>query len=375
MCSASLNDYSAESSDLITKFEEIRILVESEFDVEEGFVDHGVPTFYVKLREDSKEAFLRLTRRMNPPGLIPVLRRKDEKVVLQTIPKPPTRPSRSVINVYLFLATLGTVLISGYVQSIFFYSELGIANLSLNIVGALTFAGAIIAILGSHEMGHKLIADKHEVEATYPYFIPGPPPLGTFGAVIQQKSLPPNRDALFDIGIAGPLMSFFVSIAITIIGIIFSSYTWIPEGSPTLPIPILFWLIGLMFRPLGVLPPVPTVPGKYLPGVSLHPVAFAGWVGLLVTMLNLVPTGMFDGGHVARSLVGRKAHQILSYLGIILLLIIWYPMAIIAFFLSTYRHPGPLDDVSKVTTSRKLAALSLIAIFVLCVPYPPIFPL
>jgi len=375
MCSASSNDYFAEPSDLITKFEQVRIMVESEFDVEEGFVEYGVPTFYVRLREDSKEAFLRLTRRMNPLDLIPVLRRREERVVLQAIPKPPTRPSRSTVNVYLFLATLGTVLISGYFQSTSFYSELGVVNLSVNIVGALTFAGAIIAILGSHEMGHKLTADKHEVEATYPYFIPGPPPLGTFGAVIQQKSLPPNRDALFDIGIAGPLMSFFVSIVISIIGIIFSSYTWIPEGSPTLPVPILFWLIGLMFRPLGAVPPVPTEPGKYLPGVSLHPVAFAGWVGMLVTMLNLVPTGMFDGGHVARSLVGRKAHQILSYLGIILLLLIWYPMAIVALFFSMYRHPGPLDDVSKVTTRKKLVALSLIAIFILCIPYPPIFPL
>jgi len=96
---------------------------------------------------------------------------------------------------------------------------------------------------------------------------------------------------------------------------------------------------------------------------------------MIVTMLNLVPTGMFDGGHVARSMVGRRAHQILSYLGIILLLIIWYPMAIVALFFSMYRHPGPLDDVSKITTRRKLSALVLIGIFVLCAPYPPIFSL
>ena len=359
---------------MIAQFEQLRVMVESEFDVEEGFVEPGVPTFYVRLREDSKEAFLRLAKRMDPLGLVPVLRRREEKVVLQAITKPPTRPSRKVINVALFLATLGTVLIAGYIQSMVFYSELGVIDQSLNVVGALTFAGAIIATLGSHEMGHKLLADKHEVEATYPYFIPGPPPLGTFGAVIQQKSLPPNRDSLFDIGIAGPLMSFLLSIVMTSIGIIFSSYTWIPEGSPTLPVPILFWLIGFIFQPLGAVPLVPTEPGKYLLGVSLHPVAFAGWIGMLVTMLNLVPTGMFDGGHVARSLVGSRAHRILSYLGIALLFVIWYPMAFIALFFSMYRHPGPLDDVSKLTSRRKLAALGLMAIFVLCVPYPPIFP-
>ena len=360
MSDVSSNDYFAEPSDAFAQFEQLRVMVASEFDVEEGFIEHGVPTFYVRLREDSKEAFLRLTKHAESLGFVPLLRRREEKVVLRAIPKPSTKPSRNIINIGLFFATLGTVFLSGYL-------------LSSDIVGAVMFAGAIIAILGSHEMGHKLLADKHAVDATYPYFIPGPPPIGTFGAVIQQKSLPPNRDALFDIGITGPLMSFVVSIPITIIGIIFSSYTWIPEGSPTLPVPILFWLIALVCEPLGAVPPHPIKPGEYLPGISLHPVAFAGWIGMLVTMLNLVPVGMFDGGHVARSLIGKRAHRILSYLGIIFLAIIWYPMAFIALFFSFYQHPGPLDDVSQPTTLRKLAAFGLIAVFVLCVV--PIYPL
>ena len=329
-------------------------MVESEFDVEEGFVEHDIPTFYVKLREDSKEAFLRLTNRMNSVRLIPVLRRREEKVVLQAMPKPPTRPSRSGINVALLLVTIGTVLFAG------------LGNLqSPNVPGALMFTGAIMAILGSHEMGHKLLADKHKVEATYPYFIPGPPPIGTFGAVIQQKSLPPNRDALFDVGFTGPIMGFIVTVIVAFIGVQLSFRVLeAPEDAFFIPVPLLFRFFTIIFPPSGT--------GDV---IMLNPVAFAAWVGMIVTMLNLVPTGMFDGGHVARSIVGRKAHQILSYLGIILLLIIWYPMAIVALFFSMYRHPGPLDDISKVTTRRKLAALSLIAIFVLCVPYPPIFPI
>ena len=354
MSNVSPNDHFIEPSDAYAQFEQLRIMVEAEFDVEESLIEHGIPTFYVRLRDDSKEAFLRLTKHAESLGFIPLLRRREEKVVLQAVPKPSTKPSRNTTIVVLFLATLGTVFLSGYL-------------LSLDILGAMMFTGAIMAILGSHEMGHKLLADKHAVEATYPYFIPGLPPIGTFGAVIQQKSLPPNRDALFDIGIAGPLMSFFVSIPITIVGILFSSYTWIPEGSPTLPVPISFWLIALVCEPLGAVPPVPIEPGKYLPGISLHPVAFAGWIGMVVTMLNLVPTGMFDGGHVARSLVGERAHRILSYLGIILLAIIWYPMAFFALLFSFYPHPGPLDDVSQPTTLRKLASLGLIAIFILSV--------
>lgn len=354
MDSASSNDYPAEPYDAIALFEQVRVMVESEFAVEEEFVEHGVPTFYVRPREDSKEAFLRLTRHMDPLSLIPVLRRRGEKVVLQAIPKPPTRPSRNVINVALFLATMGTVLFAG------------LGNLrSPDVPGAVMFMGAIMAILGSHEMGHKLLADKHEVEATYPYFIPGPPPIGTFGAVIRQKSLPPNRDALFDIGSAGPVMGFIVTVIVALIGVQLSVLVpKAPEGALFIPSPLLLRFFTIVFPPSGT--------GDI---IMLHPVAFAAWVGMLVTMLNLVPTGMFDGGHIARSLVGRRGHRILSYLGIILLLIIWYPMAIIALFFSFYRHPGPLDDVSKVTTRRKLVAFSLIAIFVLCVPYPPIFPL
>ena len=351
-CNVSSTSPFSESSIDAAQFEQLRGTVESEFDVEDGFMEYGIPTFYVRLREDSKQAFLRLVKSLDALELVPLLRRKDGKVVLQIVRKPPVKPSRKIINIGLFFATLGTVFLSGYLQS--------------DVVGAIMFTGAIMAILGSHEMGHKLLANKHAVDATYPYFIPGLPPIGTFGAVIQQKSLPPNRDALFDIGVTGPLMSFFVSIPIIIVGIVFSSYTWIAEGSPTLTVPIIFQLIGLVFQPLGVFPPRP-IDGNWLPGVTLHPLAFAGWVGMLVTMLNLVPVGMFDGGHVARSLVGGKAHRSLSYLGIILLAIIWYPMALLALFFSFYQHPGPLDDVSRPTTPRKLAAIGLIAIFILCV--------
>jgi membrane-associated protease RseP (regulator of RpoE activity) len=101
--------------------------------------------------------------------------------------------------------------------------------------------------------------------------------------------------------------------------------------------------------------------------ITQHPVAFAGWVGMIVTMLNLVPSGMFDGGHVARSLMNDKQHQIVSYAGIILLAIIWWPMAIVALFFSAAKHPGPLDDVSKLTGRRKLGAIVLVVVFILSV--------
>jgi membrane-associated protease RseP (regulator of RpoE activity) len=168
-------------------------------------------------------------------------------------------------------------------------------------------------------------------------------------------------------------MSFFVSIPIIIVGIIFSSYTWIPEGSPTLPIPILFQLIGLVFQPLGVFPPIPTEPGvTYLRGVALHPLAFAGWVGIFVTLVNLIPAGMLDGGHVTRSFLGERTRNALVYLTVAMLFVMgptFYFMAFIALFFSMQRHPGPFDDVSKITTNRKVVALALVLIFILSIDW------
>ena len=347
MCCASSDDYSIDPVGL-PPFEEVQVMVESEFDVEESFVEHGVPTFYVRYREDSKEAFLRLMKRLDSLELLPFLRQKDEKVVLRIMAKPPTKPNRNIVNIALFCATLGTVFVSGYFLS------------SSDILGALLFTGAIMVILGTHEMGHKLLADKHDVDATYPYFIPGLPfpyGIGTFGALIRQKALPPNKDALFDIGFTGPVAGFIIAAIVALIGIQLSTYVPLDPDVSYISVPLLFQFIVMLFPPSGA--------GEM---IQLHPVAFAGWVGMVVTMLNLVPSGMFDGGHVSRSVLGDRAHQIISYAGIALLAIIgWWTMAVLAIFFSATRHPGPLDDVSKLTTRRKIGAIVLVAIFILSV--------
>jgi hypothetical protein len=345
MCCASSDDYITESSE-IPPFEKIQNMVEMEFDVKEGFVEHNIPKFYVNYRDNSKQAFLRLLQNLESLNFLPLLREEGKKVVLRVVPKPVVKPSKSTINIVLFLATLGTVFTSGYLYAI-------------NILDAFLFTAAIMAILGSHEMGHKLLADKHDVEATYPYFIPGLPPIGTFGALIQQKSLPPNRDALFDIGFTGPITGFIIAVIVTIIGVQISV---VVPPDPSLEMIPITDVYPLIYRWIFQFFP-PSTSGV----ITQHPVAFAGWVGMIVTMLNLVPSGMFDGGHVARSLMNDKQHQIVSYAGIILLAIIWWPMAIVALFFSAAKHPGPLDDVSKLTGRRKLGAIVLVVVFILSV--------
>jgi len=349
-----------------SQFEQINEAVKLEFEVDEAFTDYetGAPTFYVRLRPDSKKAFLRLIKRLAPMDFVPILKRKGEKIELQVLRKPSVKPSRLWINIVLLLATIGTTLLTGYVLSLGLVED---GRMSNPWVGALSFAVAIMAILGSHEMGHKLVANRHGIEATAPYFIPGPPPqlggFGTFGAVIQQKSLAPNRDALFDLGASGPIVGFIVTITVTVIGVQLS-YPYLTDELPpgAVPIPMLYdFLAGVFLK----VPPNP----QHLPFLVIvfHPVAFAGWLGMLVTMLNLIPMGMFDGGHAARGSLGPKALWILWIVSVALLLILgYYAFALLALLLSTGRHPGPLDDVSKLTTGRKLVAIVLVAIFVLC---------
>jgi len=344
----------------VTQYQQIHNLVQAEFTIEEGFIEHDIPTFFVTLQPNSKQAFLRLYKQLDPMRLAPFFRKRDDKHVLQIVPKPSVKPSRKRTNIILFLATIATTLITGYVLS------LGWTEAIPNpLIGALMFTAALMAILGAHEMAHKLAADKHGVEATYPYFIPGLPApygIGTFGAVIQQKSMAPNRDALFDLGMSGPVMGFLVTIVVAIVGISMSNSLTVnelPPGSFQVPL-LLDFLAGMLLR-------LPSVPDKYTL-INLHPVAYAGYIGMIVTMLNLLPAGQLDGGHVVRVLFEEKARTVLSYIAILALLLIgaWL-MAILVLFFIQYPHPGSLDDVSQLSKSRKLASIALIAIFILTI--------
>ncbi|MEM3703756.1 MAG: site-2 protease family protein [Candidatus Bathyarchaeia archaeon] len=343
-----------------TEFEKLKGTVSAYFQIEDALIEHGIPTFYLKQPQETKQPFLRLLKTLEPMGLMAVLRKNDGRIVLRILQKPPSKPSNVLVNWLLLFATIGTTFITGYILSEGFIDP---------FIGGATFTIAIMAVLGLHEIGHKLTANKEGIEATPPYFIPGPPPLGnflgigTFGAVIMQKSLPPNKDSLFDIGVSGPIFGFIISGIATVIGLHFSAYEWVPPDTPTLPA-LLFFRIALLFvHPQS---PIPSQPEQgYIPVIKLHPVAFAGWVGLFVTMLNLMPAAMLDGGHVARSLFGEKARAVLAVLSIAFLAFVSLPMAFFVMFMSMFRHPGPLDDVSGLSRSRKLLVVVLVVIFIL----------
>jgi len=347
-------------STLSMSYEQIHQMVTSEVVVEEGFMEYDTPTFYVKEQPNLKQAFIRLYKHFNSKQLIPVLRKRGDRIMLQVVSKPAAKPGNPLINIVLLLATIGTTLFTGYLLS---------GDAIDPLIGAVMFSVALMSILGAHEMGHKLTANRHGVEATYPYFIPGLPPIGTFGAVIQQKSLAPNRDALFDLGFSGPIIGFLLAVAVSIIGIPMSSI--IPVD--TLPSGIIQPPLLLDFLASNLLK-FPAVPVGEILLIELHPVAYAGYIGMVVTMLNLMPVGQLDGGHVAQVLLGDTARTVVSIIAIASLLLIAWPMALIAYFLSRVKHPDALDTVSPVSRTRRYASIVLIVVFVLSVaPVAPLF--
>src|SRR4030066_648483 len=224
------NEKSEMSAFQQTDFERITQIVTAEFQVENALMEYGTPTYYLKWPQETKQAFLRLLRKLEEMKLIAFLRKVDGRVVLKLAQTAPLKASNPTIYWVLFLATVATTFATGY----FSFQGTGIDP----IVSGAIFSGAIMTVLGLHEMGHKLTANRKKVAATSPSFIPGLPPLGTFGAVIMQKSLPPNKDALFDIGANGPLAGFVVALVFSAVGLSMLTPTPVAPGTglPLLPL-------------------------------------------------------------------------------------------------------------------------------------------
>jgi Zn-dependent protease len=243
-------------------------------------------------------------------------------------------------------------------------------NPPLWIVGV-PYALTLLAILGVHEMGHYVMAKRHKAEVTLPYFIPMPIGLGTMGAVIRLKSPIKNRKQLFDIGVAGPLAGLAVAVPLLIIGLASSPVEFVgrsisggQEGNS-----ILYLVLKLITK------------GQILPGggydVMLNAIAFPAWFGLIVTMINLLPIGQLDGGHVTFSLFGRAQWKIAVVTQVLLLVVgvylafttgeflnVWILWAILAQVFGL-RHPPPLDDLTPLDRKRRLIGWATIVIFFL----------
>jgi membrane-associated protease RseP (regulator of RpoE activity) len=251
-------------------------------------------------------------------------------------------------NVLLFVLTVGSTL----------------------LVGGPIYSLSVLTILVTHEMGHYLASRKYGVPSSLPYFIPFPlPPFGTLGAVIRSKGQIPHRKALFDIGSWGPLFGLALAIPAVVGGLLLSDVmdvSQLPAHGMSLGNSPLFLLLQRVV--LGDLPPGTDV--------VLHPIAYAGWVGLFITSLNLLPAGQLDGGHIIYALFGPHSKIIfrLTLVGITLICLIynigWLLLVVVLFFIG-YRHPPPVEDYTPVDWRRKfVGSFAFIVFFAAFTPIP-----
>jgi len=303
---------------------------------------------------NSKQSFRSLLDDAKQKGYLPVMRGREGELRLIMMRYPRVGRGNVAVNLILLSATFGTTFAAGYFFLPFdqrpFYAAL--------------FSGAIMLMLGAHELGHKIAAWRNGVESTLPYFIPVPTMLGTLGAVIRIKSPIPTKEALVELGASGPLFGFLVALPLTAVGLMLSKPD--PEGFTLWFTPAIFAMLQLLT--FGHLPA----------GMMINPLAFAGWVMLLVTMFNLLPAGQLDGGHVARGLMSRERHYGLTRtLGFSLILFgLFFPQLPLWIFgfliLLLFRgyHTGALDDVSKLSKRQKSLAAATFIVFLLCLPIP-----
>lgn len=291
-----------------------------------------------------------------PFGVIPTLPETDPQSFSEVVDFVGSMPAR-------YIGVVGTAVVS--LVTDLTYLKYG-----------LSFSLSLLFILISHEMGHYIACRLYKVDATLPFFIPTPPmlgPAGTFGAFIKIRSPLPSRKAVFDIGVAGPIAGFIALIPIAILGIAYME----PASPQQLANPG-----GLVFSD-----PLLMKLAAFAAGVDLdvsvgNPFYFAAWVGLLVTALNLVPSGQLDGGHAIFAVFGETVHRWTGRIAFVVMtglsIVGWFVfnspsgflIAILLGVMMKVRHPIPWDQ-TRLDAKRKAVAFLTLVIFVLCfLPFP-----
>jgi membrane-associated protease RseP (regulator of RpoE activity) len=359
-------------------------------------------------QEDTVAAYDQLADSVRPYNLTPLFRKGDagrQVIFLVNSPAVPRVNRRATINIILFVFTiLGMMLTGADVPPELMCSNGSISVLFQYILTGWPFALSMMGILFAHEMGHYIACRIYKVPATLPYFLPAPliSPLGTFGAFIAMRGIPKNKRILFDVGIAGPIAGLVIAIPVLLYGLSISALG--PVGHPPagcsgfLEGNSVFYLFS-KFLVFGKLLPEPATLGgltvamywlQYFFSASPIPyggldvqissVALAGWGGLLVTALNLVPVGTLDGGHVAYGLFGDKARRIFPIaIGVLIALSVlptlltqslgsfnfsWILWVMILFWLGNVRTQ-PLDDISELDAPRRALGIVMLIVFIL----------
>lgn len=280
------------------------------------------------------------------------------------------------INILLFVVTVFTTFFVGISLSInYLHSEAFARDPQLQVTAemamdprvismSIVYVVVLLGILLGHEFGHFLTCRHYRIDATLPYFIPAPTLIGTLGAFIKIKSPITRKRQLFDIGISGPLTGFILALPALVYGLSLSKVVPpVPQEGEYVFLmgePLIMKIIGAMF--------IKNVPADS--NIFLHPVAFAGWVGILVTSFNLFPVGQLDGGHVSYALLGQKSRsvgQIVLGIFIVMGFVFWIGWFVWAFLLTFLglKHPRIIDETVPLSPRRKLLGYLMVLIFIL----------
>jgi Zn-dependent protease len=335
----------------------------------------GIVQFEGSLRTDPADAIKQINNKLGSLQIRAVLTEAEQNQVRVTlVPKPAEEPAEKKPNWWLhgilLLLTLVTTTWAGALQQ-----GVNILEDPSDFAVGLPYSIGLLLILGAHELGHYFAARHHRIQVTPPFFIPAPFALGTFGAFISMRGLVQDRRALFDVAVAGPLAGLVFAIPALLFGLQYSqvitgdapiglSHSGVDIGSSFL----MAFLSKLALGPAAA-------EGHRL---IIHPLAFAGWLGLLVTALNLLPIGQLDGGHIAHALFGSQRARTISIIALVSLFLlaffVWPGLmmwAFIVFFLAGTRDTPAANDVTPLDRSRQaLGYFAFVLLAFILVPVP-----
>ena len=364
--------------------------------------------YHGRLLVDSADAYERVAEQLRPQGVTPLFRVEEGRqtvILVDGVHDP--KPANPRVNLIFFILTVLSVLFTGGIMSVDHLPSGFLAIVRALISQGWPFAVSMLGILMAHEFGHYLAGRYHKTMVSLPYLLPLPFPLspfGTLGAFINMKEVPRNRRILMDIAIAGPLAGLVVAIPVLLYGLSISTVTVLPaaaaqgglgqlqmEGNSIL-------YLAAKWLTFGKLLPAPVNYGGLAPAiywlryfftglplpyggldVNISPVAWAGWGGLLITSLNLIPAGQLDGGHLFYTLFGKKnARRALPVILVALVALgfLWagWWLWVVLIFLFGRVYAEPLDQITELDGKRKaLAAVALILFVLLFTPIPLLY--
>lgn len=349
--------------------------VKAVMDIEIATKDGGIQAFQGTLKLPATDVFETLSRTLKSGGtpLIQEDERQGESIILlpgEILDEAGENRTRPQIHWLLFALTILTT------------TWAGVAHQGINLFRqperfseGLPYSLGLLAILGVHELGHYFAARRHGIDVTLPFFIPVPFALGTFGAFIKMRSPSQTRTALFDVAVAGPLAGLVIAIPALLIGL--RTSTILPLETEPLGHMFAGTSVGssLLFAALAKLSFGDALQISHT--IRLSPLAFSGWLGLLVTALNLLPIGQLDGGHMARAMfgtrIGTNIGRVAMWALFLLAIFVWPGLmmwAFIVFFIAGSGIP-PQNDVTPISSARRCLGFgTLVIFFTIVIPLP-----